>query len=1446
LERFVRYWRRRDQEIQLEDDGFLVDPTSFWRQYSTPLPHTLEELGDVPCLVLLGEQGMGKTMVLEGASEKLRSLPGNMVIYKDLAHVPSEYSLMSSVLPADNYQDWAASSDVLTVLIDTLDQCYLSPIETLDLIVQELRSKRLDQAIQKRLHLRITCRTVDWPTSEEEELNDLWGPENVQVLELCPLRRRDAEASAKERHLNPDEFMSWIDQKKLAPMAAGPITLSFLTDTFRTHPDIKHVSQVDLYDEGMKRLGRETNKQRRENLRSPPVPLVNRLSVAKRLAVTSVLGDIKSFASPSADTVSDSHVLGFQEALEMLQRGVNRDQYTLNELLVATYDCALFSGAGSERLFWAHSTYGEFLAAQYLKDNEVPPKDIEALLSQDNLQTPIVRQLAPLASWLCAMLRSIYEWIRDKSPELLLSITPVFEESDNDKELFVDALLQRYSQPDKPYAPRSLARTAVRFDHPKIGQQLARYLAKRKLHSASRELALLYARELALPELVPFCLKIALDGEEPDAFREFAVDEVARSANDEQRKTLRSLVLDRTDRPKSMDVLGAALEALWKSDLTPTELFASLVPPQDGMLFPTYMRFLNTTLPSSLSVTNLPSALEWVASLDESWLGCRDAYRLIDAITRASWKLADSYVDAFPAEAFAKACWHLISERRSVLLAPQGRENRGFFTAGDQAVRHNVVMEILSLPDCRADSAWDFVRTSTPMLDSDDFEWIIETLSRTTDVRQRETLIALIRVLYSQDVEAHVSLLLDECEKEPDLRARFQESLQPVLLGSPEAQQMKTEHDQWKEAEDETAKDEAERASEEKRRPTVATIQEVITEQFLNNTGDAARPWLFVYEALSQTVGDAEWTSSISPLDIKSMAAWKLLDEKTQADVLACARDFLACVDPLTEEWAGTNEWMRVASDGVPALVLLVRCADDSPATVSNQLVARWLPAMMAVPGFWPEDDKLVLGTVLSGLAVRAPDIATETAQRMLLRLRAARDTSLGELGRLDFVWNESIAQLVIETVSSDDIGDKILYWCLTALANHGVQGVKESALKFVNCDAIDGGEENARNRALSAATVLMQSCHDWWSMLWPVVSDYPSFGRSFVLSVARACIDGAATPIDCLTDEEAGTFYNWLSEQFPEAESTPRIGAHFLTQVDDVYELRHRLLERLRRGESQNAVDALGKIRDRFPADIMLSQYVSESASNLASRIWSPLPVDDLCNLLDRPGARYVATQDQLLEVVSEQIKDMQRRLHGETPMWRFLWNDIKEGRRDVWQPKEELDISDWVKDCLTLSLAGTRIVVNREVQITRGAGNSAPGELADIKVDATSHDEPPNPLEVIVETKGCWNPGLRKDMEKQLAHRYLNTGDSRHGVYLVGWFNWQEWADGESQHHRRARACRNGSKAELEEMLSAQANNLKRQGFSIVPIVLDFTPPMSLPMEPTRKVSQRSSKSR
>ena len=60
-----RFWAPRGSPTNLSDRGFLADPEGEWSKYLNPDLVTFEHLEKLPCVVLLGEPGIGKSWAIQ-------------------------------------------------------------------------------------------------------------------------------------------------------------------------------------------------------------------------------------------------------------------------------------------------------------------------------------------------------------------------------------------------------------------------------------------------------------------------------------------------------------------------------------------------------------------------------------------------------------------------------------------------------------------------------------------------------------------------------------------------------------------------------------------------------------------------------------------------------------------------------------------------------------------------------------------------------------------------------------------------------------------------------------------------------------------------------------------------------------------------------------------------------------------------------------------------------------------------------------------------------------------------------------------------------------------------------------------------------------------------------------------------------------------------------------
>jgi hypothetical protein len=228
---WTRFWCPRDGSYVLNGDGFLLDPQSLYGAAAHPNVVPFDTVAGAPCLVLLGEPGLGKTTTLCQHRDSVdRRLPDteHTVLWKDLNAFGTDVRLVQSVFADRTFTTWSDGKGELHLFLDSFDECLLR-IDTLAcLLADELAKYPVE-----RLRLRVACRTAVWPALLERRLRELWGPNAVGVYELAPLRRCDVAEAAGAMGMDKDAFLAEIDKREAGPLASRPVTLRFLLAAFK-------------------------------------------------------------------------------------------------------------------------------------------------------------------------------------------------------------------------------------------------------------------------------------------------------------------------------------------------------------------------------------------------------------------------------------------------------------------------------------------------------------------------------------------------------------------------------------------------------------------------------------------------------------------------------------------------------------------------------------------------------------------------------------------------------------------------------------------------------------------------------------------------------------------------------------------------------------------------------------------------------------------------------------------------------------------------------------------------------------------------------------------------------------------------------------------------------------------------------------------------------------
>ena len=251
------------------------------------------------------------------------------------------------------------------------------------------------------------------------------------------------------------------------------------------------------------------------------------------------------------------------------------------------------------------------------------------------------------------------------------------------------------------------------------------------------------------------------------------------------------------------------------------------------------------------------------------------------------------------------------------------------------------------------------------------------------------------------------------------------------------------------------------------------------------------------------------------------------------------------------------------------------------------------------------------------------------------------------------------------------------------------------------------------------------------------------------------------------------------------------------VTPRQAVADYRRKVSDALTACTDPEAGEALLRLAAKFENERIVFMWRYRDHLNTRRRThWKPPSPNELNKLLARSERRFLSTDAELFDVVLESVQRFEiYYTNRELPAFERLWRWSKKGNQRInFQPKDEEDLSDelarWFRD----DLQTRGVIVGREVQIERR-------QKTDVWIKAVpaNDDGPADPLTVVVEVKGCWNPDVRDNIEDQLVQKYLLPHGLKYGLYVVGWFVCGDW---ESPRNSLRSMTLEDGKTELREL--------------------------------------------
>lgn len=1166
-----RYWIPKGSNVELTDGFFhseIGDSNAV--QQRVNYVHSLNI--DVACMVLLGPPGIGKS------TEFLRAIRAAREHGSD-----AEFVSLSGIYTSDALETILVDAAVtggerpVFVFLDALDE---SPV-TVPVIQQWLigavqtARKLIDQSNSKLL-IRISARTADWSDQFENQLQEIWGRDSVQVFELPPLTRDQALAFVNSQSSRALEFFNAVEADSSGAFASRPVTLRMLLNSFLAQGTFSG-DKVAIYRRGILALLEESNRARRARGANGELDTEARFAIAGRIAAASALSTKSVIWDGLYSDPIPSHTIPISEIAGGIEEYLGDRIVASLKHIRETLRTGLFRPIADNTFEWAHKTFAEFLAAYYIKSHGASTDKIFSLVRSGLPGNDrVVPQLREVAAWLSALDRQILEGLVVTEPGLLLSSDVALVSNDDRKEL-VGQLIRKLD--DREMYDRSEWRSYYkRLDHPELAVQLAPIIRDRSKNVILRRTVIDIAEACLRSDLLPVLKAIAFDETENDHIRAQATHALTEIVPWNQRRELIPLVIDPGLDPDD-EIKGCALTGLWPQCLTTQELFGVLTKRKNESLIGSYGYFLFTLQIPALDSEGALAALEWLEgeAIRDDTRGSFD--KLIPAVLTRIW---ESATDGEVVRRFAR---FILDEASVHSRLRHEREMKAFeavYVSSPPERRRRLILSVFEA----APKEWKQARLLAfipwPMVIRDDIRWLVDELLNKSGPWNDQWLIDLIIGLVDWGHFREIEFVWEASEKHEGLKQAL-DAISVVALDSDLAK--------WRREECKRSETLAARAG----RPS---LKETILE--LLDKSEGAEPEAFWRLNLALLEDESERVDEFTGVLVPS-PGWEVLDQSEKQRVIAAALRYLKAFR-LAEGYLEPNTHHRPAAAGYRALRLLMTEDASSYRELGEEIWSAWALPIVSFSSNDGNSEQELRRTIAKDCYLRVP-AAFLSAVSIYLRT----NKSLDHILYLVRGWTANpVMEFLWKAIEDSGISDREYEQAVEELIKSGFGPAIERAydvLKQILPDTTSDIDE--RSLSMAAAIVFSQP-RTAWQAFGQIVEARPAIGQSLITRLAAKRRDTHRPREASTTPAQQAQLYVWIESLFTRPPDTT--GARFLRPVDEVWDLHEALLRDLIGRGSSESVAAVNWIADQLPHVEWLRWSLDDARENQRRVEWEPL----------------------------------------------------------------------------------------------------------------------------------------------------------------------------------------------------------------------------------------------
>ncbi|MDX2212969.1 MAG: hypothetical protein SFY66_06740 [Oculatellaceae cyanobacterium bins.114] len=1396
-----RFWCPRSGNINLADGGYLSDPDAELGKTYNPDLVSLEAIADVPCLVLLGEAGMGKTTAIEAAHkqvcEQTKNLEDVCLPLFRLGDYGSDTDLCTAIFRSNAFQEWLSGTHKLYLFLDSLDEGLLSIKILVRILKREINNLPCD-----RLYFRLTCRTAEWASSLEEKLIEKWGKDSVRVYTLAPLRRQDViEAASKSNIIDVDHFLRAISDRNAVPLAIKPITLQFLIDIYIEEGKLPS-SQIELYKKGCLQLCEELNSDRREAGEK------GKLSSKKRILIAGRIAAVMIFCRRSAVWTSPEHGKANGSDISIQDLCIGQEQADNQAFdLEEDYIREVFKVTGlfsdqecNQRIDFSHRTYAEFLASWYLKQHNIPLEKITKLLfSSEDPDHKLIPQLHETAAWLASMRLDVLQEIIKTDPDVLLQTdVPTDPEI---RSSIVDNLLTQYEEGKLFDRDRNNYRYYAKLKHPGLVEQLRPYICNSNKQEDARDLAIDIAEVCEVSELQDELAQLTLDSTQSIYLRVSAAKAICSVGDASTRLKLKPLAIEQLPEDEDDELKGYALQALWSDCLTAEELFQNLTPPKRRKFFGGYRFFLNYKIVPQLQSHDLIVALNWLNPQGVRCFG-HPFEELGDAILLKAWENFDLPGVAEHFTQVALVQWR--EHQRIITHDSKLQEQFASSLLHDSRKRHTLIEQaVLSVLRTEEDSDFLLSSLTEKILVSEDIFWLLEKLQTSNREKVQKFWAQLIQWNFNRQDIKQIDAVIVAAQTNGILQEIFAPYFTPIELDSAKANKLKADYLKIQEMQ-----------NCRQNPPLLDPLPKERVLQLLEKleAGDLSAWWQLNMEMVLKP--RSQRYDNEFELDLTQLPGWQEADEATQERIIEGAKRYIQQQDHIGYDWIRTNTFNRAALAGCRALQLLLKKSCDFLENLPSEKWKIWAPVVVAASN--SNQHKASYLKLVRCIYLNAPEESIRTLIELIDK-ENQQHSHISVINRFERCWDKKLNLVLLEKVKSSELKPNCVGQLLETLLKKESSEAKDFTKSLISypLPLVD----SERKKVLIAFRLLLENSDPCsWSLIWSLIQEDTSFGREVLESASYRYSHWIQLN---LTEKQLADLYVWLVHQYPYEEDldhSNEVLAYDVTARDCIARMRDSVLSQLKQKGTLQACTEIQRLIQELPNLVWLGRTLIDAQANMRRKTWQPQTPEEFLQFVLNKDKRLVQNGQHLLEVLIESLEHLELEIQGETPAVRDLWD--KSGKNSF-RPLDENAFSDYVKRFLDRDLKSRGIIVNREVELRRSYGGNS-GERTDIHVDAVlkhPNGEAYDSITAIIEIKGCWHSEVQTAMQTQLVERYLADNACPYGLYLVGWFTCQQWDNNDSRRNQVPRM----TLPEARTQFNNQAEELSSSGNVVRAYVLN-----------------------